>query len=62
MYGVVEDADSITDTLAPWDGTVGLRPWSKSADWQGDPDNKAETKTSRDVSVVTPPKYDTNLS
>jgi len=62
VSGVVGDAASITDTLAPWDGTVGLRPWSNPADWQGDPDNKAETKTSRDISVVTPPKYDTNLS
>lgn len=63
VYGVDGDAPSITSTLGPWDGTTGLRPWSNPADWQqGDPDNKREMKTSKDISVITPPRYDTNLS
>jgi hypothetical protein len=62
VYGIEGDAPSIIDTLGPWYGTTGLRPWSNPADWQGDPDNKKETKTSKDISIVTPPKYDTNLS
>jgi hypothetical protein len=62
VYGIESDSDSINSIIEPWGGETGLRPWSRPEDGQGDPDSVAEKKTCKDKSVVTPPKYDTNLS
>jgi hypothetical protein len=62
VYGIEGNSDSINSFVEPWNGEVGTRPWSNPADWQGDPDSKAEKKTFKDKSIVTPPRYDTNLS
>lgn len=56
-YGGYSSAASINEDIQPWAGDVGtgttpLRPWAP-------PDNMQEVKTYKDISVVTPPCYDT---
>ncbi|HTD57966.1 MAG TPA: tyrosinase family protein [Solirubrobacteraceae bacterium] len=56
-YSSYGSATSINEDIQPWAGDVGtgqapLRPW-------GPPDNMQEVKTYKDISVVTPPCYDT---
>jgi Common central domain of tyrosinase len=54
VYG--DDAASATSPLnenvEPWAGSDGLRPWAP-------PDNQQVVKTYNDLSIVTPPQYDT---
>jgi hypothetical protein len=56
-YGGFSAAPSIFELIQPWAGDVGtgatpLRPWAP-------PDNMQVAKTYTDISVVTPPCYDT---
>jgi hypothetical protein len=56
-YGGDSAAPSINEDIQPWAGDVGtgatpLRPWAP-------PDNMQQVKTYKDLSVVTPPCYDT---
>ena len=62
VYGVEGNSGSIKTTVEPWGGGSGLRPWSKPSDEQGDPDNVKEIKNFKHITIVSPPKYDTNLS
>jgi hypothetical protein len=68
VYGDDGDTSSINDIIEPWagghPGAPGLRPWSNAADGQktGLQDDKKDVKSFKDPSIVTPPKYDTNLS
>lgn len=52
VYGSEDTDIRITETLEPWDGGSGLRPWAP-------PDNQQVVKNSKHASVVTPPWYDT---
>ncbi len=56
-YGGHSAVPSINEDIQPWAGDAGtgfppLRPWAP-------PDNMQEAKTYKDLSVVTPPCYDT---
>jgi hypothetical protein len=56
-YGPYSGSPSINELVQPWAGDVGtgatpLRPWTA-------PDHMEVTKTYKDISVVTPPCYDT---
>lgn len=53
MYGSAGAAAAIVSNLEPWAGGEGLRPWAP-------PDNQQLVKNCKDMSVVTPPQYDTN--
>ncbi|PWU10958.1 MAG: hypothetical protein C5B51_03530, partial [Terriglobia bacterium] len=55
VYGAEGSSASINDALQPWAGTEPplLRPWAP-------PDNQQLVKTSKDLTVVLPPRYDTN--
>lgn len=53
VYGVAGGDASIVSNLEPWAGGEGLRPWAP-------PDNQQLVKNCKDLSVVTPPLYDTN--
>jgi len=53
MYGSAGTDASIVSNLEPWAGGEGLRPWAP-------PDNQQTVKNCKDMSVVTPPLYDTN--
>jgi hypothetical protein len=53
VYGTAGAAPSIISNLEPWAGGQGLRPWAP-------PDNQQQVKNCHDLSVVTPPLYDTN--
>jgi len=52
-YGIETDHARIVETMEPWDGGSGLRPWAP-------PDNQQLAKTSKHISIVIPPCYDTN--
>jgi hypothetical protein len=54
-YGDETSHASIVETLEPWDGGSGLRPWAA-------PDNQQLAKDSKDISIVIPPCYDTNFN
>lgn len=62
VYGIDGNSGSINSFAEPWGGGSGLRPWSHPLDEQGDPDNAKEIKDFKHTSIVSPPKYDTNLS
>jgi hypothetical protein len=56
-YGSLSASPSLNEDIQPWAGDIGtgatpLRPWAP-------PDNMQEVKTYKDLSVVTPPCYDT---
>ena len=51
-YGTDGAATSINAAMEPWAGGAGLRPWAP-------PDNEQVSKTSKDITVVIPPFYDT---
>jgi peptidoglycan hydrolase-like protein with peptidoglycan-binding domain len=53
VYGSDGGAPAIISNLEPWAGGEGLRPWAP-------PDNQQSVKNCKDLSVVTPPMYDTN--
>lgn len=53
IYGSAGTAPAIISNLEPWAGGEGLRPWAP-------PDNQQLVKNCKDLSVVTPPLYDTN--
>lgn len=54
-YGDETSHATIVETLEPWDGGSGLRPWAA-------PDNQQVVKDSKDISIVIPPCYDTNFN
>src|SRR5450755_1390580 len=52
-YGTDGSATSINTAMEPWAGvTASLRPWAP-------PENEQVSKTSKDITVVIPPFYDT---
>ena len=51
VYGTEGASAAINENLEPWAGGSGLRPWAP-------PDNQQVVKNSKDLSVVTPPRYD----
>lgn len=51
-YGTDGSATSINTAMEPWAGGAGLRPWAP-------PDNQQVSKTSKDITVIIPPFYDT---
>ena len=53
IYGSAGTAPAIISNLEPWAGGEDLRPWAP-------PDNQQLVKNCKDLSVVTPPLYDTN--
>ena len=53
VYGSETDHPNIVETLEPWDGGSGLRPWAP-------PDNQQLVKDSKHFSIAMPPCYDTN--
>lgn len=53
VYGSAGDDAAIVSNLEPWAGGEGLRPWAP-------PDNQQLVKNCKDLSVVTPPLYDSN--
>ena len=53
VYGSAGADAAIVSNLEPWAGGEGLRPWAA-------PDNQQVVKNCKDLSVVTPPLYDTN--
>jgi hypothetical protein len=53
VYGSAGTAISIVGNLEPWAGGEGLRPWAP-------PDNQQVVKNCKDLSVVRPPRYDTD--
>jgi hypothetical protein len=53
VYGSAGGNAAIVSNLEPWAGGEGLRPWAP-------PDNQPAVKNCKDLSVVTPPTYDTN--
>lgn len=55
VYGNETNHVNIVETLEPWDGGSGLRPWAA-------PDNQQLVKDSKHISIVTPPCYDTNFN
>ena len=55
VYGDETNHVNITEDLEPWAGASGLRPWAA-------PDNQQKQVNSKDISVVTPPCYDTNFN
>jgi len=52
VYGAAGSAAAIVGDLEPWAGSTGLRPWAA-------PENEQSAKSSKDPSVVKPPRYDT---
>ena len=56
IYGNESEDSSITADLEPWAGNTEkpLRPW-------GPPEDQRDVKTSKDPTVVKPPRYDTKV-
>ncbi len=55
VYGDETNHVNITEDMEPWAGASSLRPWAA-------PDNQQKQVNSKDISVVTPPCYDTNFN
>jgi hypothetical protein len=52
-YGTESTSASITNTMPPWNGKSGIKPWTSS------PGDYTYAKTAKDPSVVDAPIYDT---
>ena len=54
VYGIESHHSSIIAALEPWAGRSGLRPWAS-------PEHQEVIKNSKDLTVVIPPRYDTQV-